>query len=164
MCACVHVFLMTFSKFLFSLIKWYASFKTMDTPLRKTLLSSYTCCVLSCSVVWDSVTWWTAARQAPLSMGILQVRILEWVAYPFFRGSFQCRNQTGSPALQADSLPAEPPGKPVTLLYVGAALKCSAWQQKWLDKQFFKNRVRNSGQDIRVGRPSTHLLPGTAKL
>ena len=39
-------------------------------------------------------------------------RILEWVAYPFSRGSSQPRNQTVSPALQADSLPAEPPGKP----------------------------------------------------
>ena len=39
-------------------------------------------------------------------------RILEWVAYPFSRGSSQPRNQTGSPALQADSLPAELSGKP----------------------------------------------------
>ena len=29
-----------------------------------------------------SVTWWTAALQAPLSMVILQARILEWVASP----------------------------------------------------------------------------------
>ena len=36
----------------------------------------------SLSVVSDSVT-----RQAPLSMGILQARILEWVAMPSFRGS-----------------------------------------------------------------------------
>ena len=42
--------------------------------------------------------------------GILQVRILEWVAFPFSRGSSQCRDQT--PALQADSLPAEPQRKP----------------------------------------------------
>ena len=34
---------------------------------------------------------------------ILQVRILEWVAFPFSRGSS---------ALWADSLPAEPQGKP----------------------------------------------------
>ena len=46
------------------------------------------------------------ACQAPLSMGILQARILEWVAgiEPTF------------PALQADSLPAEPSGKPEDLL------------------------------------------------
>ena len=40
--------------------------------------------------------------------GILQARILEWVAFPFSGGSSQPR----SPALQADSLPAEPEGKP----------------------------------------------------
>ena len=39
-------------------------------------------------------------------------RLLEWVAYPFSRGSSQPRNQTGSPALQADSLPTELSGKP----------------------------------------------------
>ena len=43
---------------------------------------------------------------------ILQVRILEWVAIPF-SGSSQPRDQTPSPALQADSLPSEPPGKPI---------------------------------------------------
>ena len=36
-------------------------------------------------------------------------RILEWVAYPFSRGSSWPRNQTGSPALQPGSLPAELP-------------------------------------------------------
>jgi len=34
------------------------------------------------SVVFNSVTLWTVARQAPLSMGILQARIPEWVACP----------------------------------------------------------------------------------
>ena len=85
--------------------------------------------------------------------GIFQARILEWVAFPFFRGSSQPRDWThvsciagafftnwatreaqenwseysvpflgdlpdpgikpGSPALQADSLPAQLPGKPI---------------------------------------------------
>ena len=45
-------------------------------------------------------------------MGILQARILEWVAMPSSRGTSQPRNQTQSPALQADSLLSEPPGKP----------------------------------------------------
>ena len=39
--------------------------------------------------------------------GILQARILEWVDFPFSRGSSQPR----SPALQADFLQAEPQGK-----------------------------------------------------
>ena len=43
--------------------------------------------------------------------GILQARILEWVAIPFFRGSSRPGIKPGSPALQADSLPSEPPGK-----------------------------------------------------
>ena len=40
--------------------------------------------------------------------GILQARILEWVAIPFSTGSSRPR----SPALQAGSLLSEPPGKP----------------------------------------------------
>ena len=44
--------------------------------------------------------------------GILQKRILEWVAIPFSRGSSQPRTEPGSPALLADSLLSEPPGKP----------------------------------------------------
>ena len=39
-------------------------------------------------------------------------RILEWVAYPFSRESSQPGIEPGSPALQVDSLPAEPQGKP----------------------------------------------------
>ena len=34
-----------------------------------------------------SATPWTIARQTRLSMGILQARILEWVAMPSSRGS-----------------------------------------------------------------------------
>ena len=44
--------------------------------------------MLSCfSCVQLFVTPWTAAYQAPLYMGILQARILEWVALPSSRGS-----------------------------------------------------------------------------
>ena len=55
------------------------------------------------------------APQAPLSLRILQARILKWVAYPFSRGSSDPGIEPGSPALQEDSLPAEPPGKPKQL-------------------------------------------------
>ena len=64
------------------------------------------------SVVSDSATPWTVAHKAPMSMGFLQVRILEWVAMPSSRGSSQPRIKSRSPALQVDSLPSEPPGKP----------------------------------------------------
>ena len=39
-------------------------------------------------------TPWTVVCQAPLSMGILQATILEWIAMTFSRGSFQSRAQT----------------------------------------------------------------------
>ena len=41
--------------------------------------------------------------------GILQVRILKWVAISFSRGSSWPRDQPRSPALQADALTSEPP-------------------------------------------------------
>ena len=45
--------------------------------------------------------------------GILQTRILEWVAFPFFQGIFPNPGiKPMSSTLQADSLSAEPPGKP----------------------------------------------------
>ena len=45
-----------------------------------------------CNSVSSSVTPWTVARQAPLSLGILQARMLEWVAMPSSRGSSQPRD------------------------------------------------------------------------
>ena len=44
--------------------------------------------------------------------GILQARILAWVAIFFSRGSSGRGIELRSPALQADSLPFEPPGNP----------------------------------------------------
>ena len=44
--------------------------------------------------------------------GILQARILEWVAISFFRGSSQSRYRTWVSCTEVDSLPCEPPGKP----------------------------------------------------
>ena len=45
-------------------------------------------------------------------MGILQARIVDWVAMPSSRGSSQPRDQTKVSCMQMDSLPSEPPGKP----------------------------------------------------
>ena len=51
--------------------------------------------VLSCfSCVRFFVTLWTVACQAPLSMKILQARILDWVAVPSSSGSSPPRDQT----------------------------------------------------------------------
>ena len=52
--------------------------------------------VLSHSVVSDFLwpTPWTVTHQTPLSMGILQARILEWVVMPSSRGSSQSKDWT----------------------------------------------------------------------
>ena len=79
----------------------------------------------------NSVTPQTVARQTPLSMGILQARILDWVAMPSSREDsppwlMPCPPsrlianpgiKLGSPALQADSLSAGLPGKPDEHVY-----------------------------------------------
>ena len=58
-------------------------------------LEKWYACVLShFSHVWLFVTPWTVALQSPLSMGILQARILEWVAILFSRGSSETRDWT----------------------------------------------------------------------
>ena len=44
--------------------------------------------------------------------GIPQARMLEWIAFPFSRGSSQHRVRTQVPTLQVDCLPVEPQGKP----------------------------------------------------
>ena len=58
--------------------------------------------VQSLSRVRLFVTPWTAACQAPPSMGILQARTLDWVAMSSSRGSSQPRDQTqvSNPGLQ----------------------------------------------------------------
>ena len=58
------------------------------------------------SVVFNSATLWTISVY-----GILQARILEWVAFPFPRGFSNPGIKPRPPILQVDSLPAEPQGK-----------------------------------------------------
>ena len=48
--------------------------------------------------------------------GILQAKILEWVAFPFSRDPPNSGIKSRSPSLQEDSLPAEPQGKPLQTL------------------------------------------------
>ena len=70
------------------------------------------CAVVGRSVMSDFATPRTEAHQAPLSMGILQVRILEWVAISFSKGSPDPGVKPRPPTLQEDSLLSEPLGKP----------------------------------------------------
>ena len=52
------------------------------------------CCAWSLSRVQLLATPWTVACQVPWSMGILQTRLLEWIAMPSSRGSSQPRDIT----------------------------------------------------------------------
>ena len=57
-------------------------------------------------------------------------RILEWVDYPFSRGSSQPRNQIGVSFIAAGFfLPAELPGKPVKQLYPIQKKKFKVWEK-----------------------------------
>ena len=59
----------------------------------------------------------TVALQAPLSMGFSRQE--QWNGFPFLSsgGIPNPGNEPGSPALQADSLPSEPPTKPESKVY-----------------------------------------------
>ena len=57
-------------------------------------------------------------RQGSSVHGILQARTLEWVAIPFCRGSSHPGIKPRSLALQADSFPSEPSGKPIYGSYI----------------------------------------------
>ena len=50
---------------------------------------------------------------------ILQARILEWVAFPFSRGSSQPRDQTQVSLIAGGFFPADPQGKPKNI-WVGS--------------------------------------------
>ena len=65
------------------------------------------------SSVWHFVTLWTVACQAPLSMGILQARMLEWVAIPLSRGSSWPWDGTRVSCMADGFFITEPPGKPL---------------------------------------------------
>ena len=76
-------------------------FCTLILPRGQIMCPLYTLCdPMDCGPPVSSFHW------------ILQARILEWVAFPFSMGSSQPGIKPRSPALQADSLPSEPPGKP----------------------------------------------------
>ena len=55
---------------------------------------------------------WAVALQAPLSMGILQARTLEWVAMSSSRGSSQPRDPTKVSHIAGRFFTSEPPESP----------------------------------------------------
>ena len=68
--------------------------------------------VKSLSRVWLFATPWTVAYQAPPSMGFSRQECWSGLSFPSPGDLPDPRIEPRSPALQADALPSEPPGKP----------------------------------------------------
>ena len=66
----------------------------------------------SCTVVSDSLQPRDCSLSGSSIHGILQARILEWVPFPSPGDLPNPGIEPGSPALEADALTSEPPGKP----------------------------------------------------
>ena len=80
----------------------------------KIVPSSHLCmCVLICSVLPNSMTPWTIAHQAPLSMGFSRQEYSSGQPSPSPGDLPIWGIELMSAALQADSSPSEPPGKPL---------------------------------------------------
>ena len=59
-----------------------------------------------------------SACQAPLPVEFLRQEYWSGLPFPSAEESSQSKDQTESPALQPDSLPTEPPGKPILHIIV----------------------------------------------
>ena len=124
-------------------------------------------CVCVCLLVTQScLTLCDPMDCSPLGFsvhGVLQARTLEWVAIPFSRVSFWPRDLTqgSDPALQADSLPSEPPGKPIGIhdicVYVSKLLlQRGNGEFIWRDTAEFEK-----GKHATLGRTlPLHILKG----
>ena len=101
-----HIYLLCMSEELGNMVPSFVyTLSTFCTPHAKSLQLCLTLChPMNCGSPGSSV------------QGILQARILEWVAMFSSRESFQSRDQTSVSLYllywQAGSLPLEPPGKP----------------------------------------------------
>ena len=115
------------------------------------------------SHVWLFETSWAVAHQAPLSMEFSRQE--HWTALPFPSPEDlpDPGIKPGSPALQADFLPSEPPGKPGILEAKGIL---DAANRNWRGKLIkpFKPEKKKS-QDLlvrRVERGEHTMKPGLA--
>ena len=116
---------------------------------RATISESESEVAQSCSTLCNLVDY------SPLGSsvhGILQARILEWVAISFSRGSSWPRIEPRSPTLQADTLTSEPPGKPSN--YFRQETK-STWQLNQVKKVEIKHNIRTTAKTLMVYEEET---------
>ena len=100
--------------------------------------------------------------------GILQARILKWVAFPYPGDLPNPWIKPRSPALQADSLPAEPRGKPrwsALLLTRSESFYSKVWWQTRLSSSFpfirtLLSHCHNTGPyHLNLGHCNCHFHP-----
>ena len=88
--------------------------------MQNLFLIFFSSAVLSHSVVSGSCNPMDCNPPGSSVHGILQARILEWVAIPSSGGSAQPRDQTQVSLIVGDSLPSELPGKPFSFFFCGS--------------------------------------------
>ena len=76
-------------------------------------------------------TPWTVTRQAPPSMGFSRQEYRSVLPFPSPGDLPHPGIELGSPTLQADSLPTEPPGKPTYPGLLPKLEKCYPWLYPW---------------------------------
>ena len=91
---------------------------------------------------------------------ILQIRILEWVAMPFSGVPPNLGIKPGSPAMQADSLPSEPPGKPRREKLIKCIKNFKTWfEQKWIQiRQHLIQQTARSSKELHKRRPYFYFV------
>ena len=95
------------------------------------MLTSRVCMLVAqlCSTLCDPMDYSSPGSSVH---GILQARILEWVAMPFSRGSIQPRDGTQVSRMQADSLSFF---TILIILYQGSSWVCVSYHKKKNKKQ-----------------------------
>ena len=130
--------------------------KTLDTALR--MLSCFSCVCLF-------ATLWTAACQAPLSMGFSRQEYWRWLPCPPPGDHPDPGIEPASPALQADSLPVSHQG---SLASVSKGIISSDMPNKAAREQFYRKPCHvpcgknKSAYLLRLAgtrHPSKHHIP-----
>ena len=88
----------------------WATFSTCRSPTKDKVLVTQLCATLYQPMDYSQLG--SSVHR------ILQMGILEWVAIPFFRGSFWSRDRTQVPWIVGTFCTTEPPGKPSGKLYL----------------------------------------------
>ena len=114
-------------------LKWYSSYYEQVKMIVAQSLSY-------------SATPWTIACQAPLSMEFSRQEYWSGLPYPSPGDLLDSGIEPGSPALQVDSLPSEPPGKP-NMEYYSAIKKKNEimlFTATWMDLEtIILNKVKS---------------------